>query len=191
MSEEDLAMQVGFIRASLLLRDIGDDVRSDLQRIQPAVNHEDLPDTTDELLSVALDAARSLHSNAIFAADGSCTWISPALIPGTNRFRMQPMSLNLFDGLAGVSLFLSALAKKTNESFVHELNNGTLRSITHWSENLKTKGLKDGDAGNEIPVSLPEGFGDEIFNPGLFQGVSGIGYAALHKAFPDEFPAVS
>lgn len=191
MSEEDLAMQVGFIRASLLLRDIGDDVRSNLQRIQPAVNHEDLPDTTDELLAVALDAARSLHSKAIFAADGSCTWISPALIPGTNRFRMQPMSLNLFDGLAGVSLFLSALAKKTNESFVHDLNSATLRTITHWSENLEKNELKDGDAGNEIPVSLPEGFGDEIFNPGLFQGVSGIGYAALHKAFPDEFTAVS
>ena len=31
---------------------------------------------------------------------------------------------------------------------------------------------------------------DEIFNPGFSQGVSGIGYAALLKAFPDEFPSV-
>ncbi len=190
MDEKDLELQVSFIRASLLLRNIGEETVWNLQRIKQAVTYEHLPTDPEELLTIALNAARSLQSHAIFAADGSCTWISPGIIPGTQRFRMQQMSLDLFDGLTGVSLFLSALATKTNEPFVLDLNRATIISITQWEKKGERERYLQSEVADNIPVNLPDGFGDEIFLPDLFQGVSGKGYAALRKAFPDDFPSV-
>jgi lantibiotic modifying enzyme len=40
------------------------------------------------------------------------------------------------------------------------------------------------------PGGLLKSSGDEIMNPGFFQGISGIGYAMLRQAYPQKFPSI-
>lgn len=81
------------------------------------------------LLDQAMKIAGILQREAIFSKDGSCSWISVGIIPGTEKFRMHPMSLFLYDGLAGVALFLTALCKITGDTAACRLNEATLRSL--------------------------------------------------------------
>ncbi|MEI6174293.1 MAG: lanthionine synthetase LanC family protein [Bacteroidota bacterium] len=40
------------------------------------------------------------------------------------------------------------------------------------------------------PFSLFPNAGEDFFNPGFFQGISGIGYELLRLAWPEKIPSV-
>ncbi len=80
-------------------------------------------------LDTAMSIAGTLRDEAIFSSDGSCAWIAVGIIPGTDKYRMQPTSMYLYDGLAGIAVFLSALYRITGDRNVGQLNDATLQSI--------------------------------------------------------------
>jgi len=80
-------------------------------------------------LSTAMTIAGTLRREAIFSKDGSCAWISVGIIPGADKFRMQPTSMYMYDGLSGIALFLSALYQMTGDREIGQLNEATLKSL--------------------------------------------------------------
>ncbi|MEI6174215.1 MAG: type 2 lanthipeptide synthetase LanM family protein [Bacteroidota bacterium] len=129
LDEKDLEKQVKFIRAALFFRDIGHDYSKSTLEKQEGIPEGIQPASCETLLAAAIEIAGTLRSEAIFSKDGSCTWMSVAIIPGTERFRMQPMSMFLYDGLPGVALFLSALTTVSDDPGIKLLNRATIRSI--------------------------------------------------------------
>jgi len=128
-NENDFAVQVRFIRAALHFKDAVH--RQPAQTDEKMISYPQNAETADPeiLLDSALKIAKTLKNEALFSKDGSCTWISAGLIPETERFRMQPMSLFLYDGLSGVVLFLSALHSITHDPEIQMLNNAGIRSL--------------------------------------------------------------
>ena len=129
MDVSDMEKQIRFIKASLLFRNI-------TPHGNPREVETTLPETTEilpvdpsEWIKSALSIARILEKEAIYSKDGSCTWLSAVIIPGANRYRVQPVSVDLYDGLSGIALFLSALQCKTGDPSVIALNEGVMKSL--------------------------------------------------------------
>ena len=129
LDEKDLVKQVKFIQASLYFREMG-------HANGPVSVEENLPQkggstmaTREGLLKSASDIAYRLNKEAIYSPDGSCSWITTGIVPGTEKYRMQPMGMFIYDGFAGVALFLSALSSVTDDPVIQSLSEATLKSL--------------------------------------------------------------
>ena len=141
MSEADLKTQVKFIRAALLFRDLEHNQVKKGEENQVVTTLEIQPAQTETLMKAAKEIAANLQSEAIFSKDGSCSWITAGIIPGTERFRLQPMSFDLYDGLPGVALFLSALLSVKDDPALRRLNESTLQSLRQGLTQMKRYGV--------------------------------------------------
>jgi type 2 lantibiotic biosynthesis protein LanM len=76
-----------------------------------------------ELIGEAKAIAEELKALAIYADDGSAGWIAPQL--QAERYIVQPLRLDLYQGIAGVLVFLAALERVTGDSNYRELIQAT------------------------------------------------------------------
>ncbi|HEY9668521.1 MAG TPA: type 2 lanthipeptide synthetase LanM family protein, partial [Coleofasciculaceae cyanobacterium] len=72
-----------------------------------------------ELIEEAKAIAEELKSLAIYADDGSANWIGPQL--QADRYIVQPLRLDLYQGVAGLLVFLAALERVTGDGNYREL----------------------------------------------------------------------
>jgi type 2 lantibiotic biosynthesis protein LanM len=68
------------------------------------------------LVAVAEAIARQLGQAAVARSDGSRTWTVARFRAGSRVPRLQPMGDGLYDGRAGMALFLAALARVTGDA---------------------------------------------------------------------------
>ncbi len=127
LDAKDLARQVKFIRASLYFREMSHsnepgEVETNLPEKSKVTTHE-------SLLKAAIDIAYRLNEEAIYSPDGSCSWITTAIVPGTEKYRMQPMGMFIYDGFAGVAMFLAALSSVSDDLVIQKLSEATLMSL--------------------------------------------------------------
>ncbi len=127
LDSRDREMQIRLIRASFALRDM--EHGREAMATTPDGGDVPEPATDAQLIDAAEEIARSIAADAIRSADGGCSWITSALLPGTRRFRLMPMSPDLHDGLSGVALFLAALTAVRPTPEVSDLLHGVLHSI--------------------------------------------------------------
>lgn len=113
-SENDLLIQINFIRGSLYAR-AKSETHNPLPPSQQQVIDFDKfsPLTQEKLVQKAVDIAHELQKRAMRGTDGSVTWMGLEYIPKSQCFQHQPMSYDLYDGTCGVALFLAALRKIT------------------------------------------------------------------------------
>src|SRR5688500_9213134 len=78
----------------------------------------------DELVDRALAVAANLRRSAVVLAGGALAW--PALQLSPRRPRLQPLGIGLYDGAAGVALFLAAASHATDDP---ELRDVALRAL--------------------------------------------------------------
>lgn len=64
-----------------------------------------------EFLEAAVAIGEDLGRRAVRGADGSCTWIALTYAPKFRGYRLTPVGPGLFDGCAGIALFLAGLEK--------------------------------------------------------------------------------
>jgi type 2 lantibiotic biosynthesis protein LanM len=116
--------------------------------------------TTADYLGAARSLAERLIRTAVHGADGSVEWLAPQVIPDIRRVQVGVMGSGLYDGLAGVALFLAALSAADGEAERYRhCALGAVQSIRLW--------LGDGSA----PVDgLPIGVG---------AGLGGVAYALM------------
>lgn len=78
------------------------------------------PLTKEQLLAEAVSIAETLRSSAIHSGQ-SLTWMRFGDPSEPDRLQPRPMNLSLYDGSAGVALFLGALAWATGETLYRDL----------------------------------------------------------------------
>ena len=124
---KDLAKQVKFIQASLYFRELS-------HSNEPGDVGRNLPEKTkaatrESLLKAAIDIGIRLNDEAIYSPDGSCSWITTGIVPGSEKYRMQPMGMFIYDGFAGVAMFLSALSTVSDNPDIQMISDAILKSL--------------------------------------------------------------
>ncbi len=92
-----------------------------------------------------IDAARRIGDeiidNAITSEDGTATWITIGIVTDYEKIVMRPMTVNLYDGLCGVTLFMTALYDITREQKYRDIAEATLNSILKSIDGMRAYGL--------------------------------------------------
>lgn len=74
-----------------------------------------------ELVAKAEAIAAEMASRAIRGSDGRANWLGLAYVPNAERFQLQLLSDNLYEGNCGIALFLAALDHLTGSDQHREL----------------------------------------------------------------------
>ncbi len=117
-----------------------------------------------DFTAAARALAERLMATAIHGADGSVEWLAPQTIPVIQRVQIGVMDAGLYDGLAGVALFLAAMsavdgaATREYRERYRRTAMGAVQSIRLW--------VGDGSVAAEMPI-------------GVAVGLPGIAYALL------------
>jgi type 2 lantibiotic biosynthesis protein LanM len=161
MDENDLERQIKLIRAALFFKEashhsVSDTAETDVQNLDGLA-----APGKEELVTSAMRIGRTLQSEAIFSRDGSCSWVTAGMIEN-NRFSIQPMSMFLYDGISGLTLFLSALYAVTADPDIKRLNDAALLTFRQVIDNM-----------HKYKVHA------KASNIGIASGVSSVIYALL------------
>ncbi|MBE9036790.1 type 2 lanthipeptide synthetase LanM family protein [aff. Roholtiella sp. LEGE 12411] len=161
LNEQDLEQQISFIQGALYARTAEDAHRLSLSDNLSFISTSLLPLTKQELVTQARELATNLDKKAIHSDDGSVTWLAPQYLSHVQKFQLQPMGYNLYDGSCGLALFLAALAKiSPGDSF---------RNLTLSSLQLLLKDIRESASTH----NLNAGIGGAL-------GSGGIIYALVH-----------
>jgi len=112
---EDMDKQVAFIYGALYARNRG---KSESVSVEVDMPHE--PALQRDFLEQALLIGKELKEYAICFGDEGLTWIGYEYFPQADRFQLQPLGYNLYNGICGVSLFLSALEMVSGKGIFRE-----------------------------------------------------------------------
>lgn len=129
LDEADLAYQTDLIHAALHARVARrvprpHVVSASAERADAPICDEVL--TSDELIAEATAIAEEIARRAIRTPDGTAAWIGLSYDAGHDRYRIAPLGPTLFDGAAGVALFLAAEAALTRNDAHRALAIGAL-----------------------------------------------------------------
>ncbi|MGB7443293.1 MAG: type 2 lanthipeptide synthetase LanM family protein [Coleofasciculaceae cyanobacterium] len=133
-SENDLMQQVGIIQLAFYAR-VAQAVPAETgnSQIEQREEYSLSALTPEQLVQQASDVASAIEKRAIAGADGSLTWIGLNYVLSSERYQLQPLGDNLYDGNCGIALFLAALAHCTGNP---DYRNLTLKSIQSLRESL-------------------------------------------------------
>jgi lantibiotic modifying enzyme len=134
LSQQDLNQQIQWMRASIYARqDSGysDSVEGICENSEARNCADVKPFTPNLALEWAVRLAKKLQQQAIYASDGSVTWIGLTYLVEVKKFQLQPIDDSLFQGSCGIALFVGALAKLTDDSEWREFAYRTLQPLCH------------------------------------------------------------
>lgn len=137
LNSDDLERQLWIVRASVA----ASDSHSDATRLpsSPALFSSRSEIDTAQLISAACAIGNRLAELA-FSADNGAAWLG--LMPaGKTEWSLSPLSLDFYDGLPGVMLFLARLGAVTGDRRYSELARATLKSLRHLIEQSHAFGL--------------------------------------------------
>jgi class II lanthipeptide synthase len=86
----------------------------------------------DELLIIAAQLADEIEAKAFRPASGDIGWMVLNYSPAAERYTLQPMENDLYNGRAGVGLFFAALAKILPGSSYATLAHAALSPVRRW-----------------------------------------------------------
>ena len=119
LSEQDLGLQLGYIRSSLQSAPNGEE------------SHElGLAESSDNgLLHRALAIAEFIAKTAIFSPEGDAAWISQTYRLDGDFWQFQPIRLDFYNGSSGIAVFFAALQRITGLQKYGELARAALGTI--------------------------------------------------------------
>ena len=137
LDDRDLETQVSYIWGTIQATSMQDSLDITDNATPPTLDLSDsLTDlvpvenlTTDALVEYGIQIAQELEQKAIYTGEGSATWISLMYQTDSQQYEMLPMGLRLFDGCAGVGIFLAGLTKITNSKSHRDLALATLNPL--------------------------------------------------------------
>ena len=121
LSEKNLAGQISVIRSSLY------SYLTDEHPDEPTLQNSEMrlntvaPLEEAAILQQAIAIAQELQQRAIRGSENDVAWIGIKYVFELQKFQLRPLSLSLYDGCCGISLFLAALANVTDKPEFGEL----------------------------------------------------------------------
>lgn len=134
LSQEDLERQTSFIRASLYSRVTRPSGQGDAQ-VEFSSRESMSPISAVEMVTEAKYIADELNRQAIHASDGSISWVALGYIEYAQKYRLQPIDYDFYNGSAGIGVFLAALAHVTGEDRYRQWAKGALLLLRQHLQN--------------------------------------------------------
>lgn len=131
LGEADLRWQLSLIVGAF-------DVRSANLGTAPSVTNASEEDGEielpgkDQLVNVAIELANEIEAKAFRQSDGDIGWMVLNYSPAAERYTLQPMENDLYNGRAGVGLFFAALEKMKPGSPYKALAHASMTPIQRW-----------------------------------------------------------
>ena len=97
----------------------------------------------DGLIGVATKLANEIETKAFSEGDGDLGWMVLNYSPAAERYTLQPMENDLYNGRAGVGLFFAALERLLPGSAYRNLAHASLRPIQRWIRRATDAELKE------------------------------------------------
>ena len=120
LNEENLEQQISLIHCSLYASVANQAEGRSVK--QPAPDLATIsPIAADNLVRQAVSIAREMQKRAVRAKDGSVWWMGMEYIPNAGQLQPRSLGYDLYDGSAGVALFMAALAKVTGNKEFRDL----------------------------------------------------------------------
>lgn len=123
LGDEDFNHQMSLIRgvlAAKIARPVQPD--SNPSASATAVDWQNVEPLNREALILQAEAiAREIARRAIQGSDGRANWLGLGYVPNAERFQLQLLSENLYEGNCGIALFLSALDHLRDSDHYREL----------------------------------------------------------------------
>lgn len=139
LSEEDLTKQIWLIRASFVT------IIEDSQNIQPK-SYKFIPSnnksTNDKAFIKTASAIGDQLANLAIIDQNKATWLS-LQVGKLDNYYISSSKLDLYDGLAGTTLFLAYLGYITNQSVYTDLAKQALENIRQQIGRAKNRDLKN------------------------------------------------
>lgn len=101
--------------------------------VEPVASGAHASSPSDVFIQQALAIAGRIQEKAVQAPDGSAGWITQVYNMDSQFWQLQPMGLNLYDGLSGIALFLAALERTTGETRYRDLLSAVLKVLCHFA----------------------------------------------------------
>jgi len=127
LSEEDLARQLGFLRASFELQGGEPKMVDNTDSAASEVPGEDKA-SPDDFLAEALRIAQQIRGAGRSFNEG-VSWNTLAYYAEAQRWQLEPMAPRFYDGLCGVALFLAAVQKQVGEPALAALARSALATV--------------------------------------------------------------
>jgi len=129
LDENDLNIQIKFIRASLFFENYDEGVNAVSDQTARKQVKIVPPCSREQLIEASKKIGGQIIENAILSVDSSASWITVGTLVEARKLQMRPMSLTLHDGISGVALYLGALFKVTGEERYREMAYAAIASI--------------------------------------------------------------
>ncbi len=136
LNNNDLETQVSYIWGTMYAssgegdRDITENLPTILDLSDSLIDLTPVENLTPgALVEQSIQIAQKLEQKAIYTSEGSATWISLTYRIEAQQYEMLPMSYRIFDGSAGVTLFLAGLTKITQNQSYKDLALATLAPL--------------------------------------------------------------
>ncbi len=111
LDETDLTRQIAIIQGAFFARVAQTTTNEDQQRQEESI----LTLTSEQLIQEARKIATELEARSLQDADCSLNWIGMGFVPEAERFQLQLLGDDLYDGRCGVALFFAGLYRVTQE----------------------------------------------------------------------------
>ena len=176
LDEVDLELQSALLRVSLsaLAPDSGAGAPAVARAAAPAAKSY----TAEQLVDAARSLAARLGEHAIPGADGSVSWLGPEVLPPDDHFQLVALGPHLYDGTAGIALFLAALARVTGDDEPRRLAAAALAPVRHKLRRL----AQDPPAADRLGFGL----GGMIGVGSLVYSLTAVGRLLGERALVDE-----
>jgi type 2 lantibiotic biosynthesis protein LanM len=115
LGETDLAIQAAIIRGAFHARAVLDAPGASAAPSPKESERGEEPFGRGELVEEAAAIARRIVESGFVTKDGELRWLGLRRLPGTSRHQLVPLDDSLYDGNAGIALFLAAAARATGD----------------------------------------------------------------------------
>ena len=140
LNQENLLEQISIIQGSFYSQSSQGQVPLDKPKV--IESDRDIASLSkEEILAQAINLAEELEQSAIRGSNHSVAWLG--MTHNRGKFYLNPLNYSLYDGHAGIAIFLAALAKITGNEKYADLALGSLYSLRkilgNRDDNLQTQ----------------------------------------------------
>lgn len=161
LNAQVLEQQVSIIRGCLGARQVmtAHRERSDAPAEDGAPAAGPLPLETEDAVAAARSIAAEIEARAIVAGDGTMTWIALRYSVRAQRYQLQPIGYDLYDGSVGLALFFAACHCVTGDPHYRDTTANILLPIRRMLDS----GAANGYAAHTLGIGGLNGLGSIVY----------------------------